>query len=65
MGVVFFRAHANGSTANRCSQQTALVRATGGRIENAFWFVAIAMGLSGIVPYRWGEETHPRLNPAH
>lgn len=38
--------------------------ALGGRIETAFWFVAIAMGLSGAVLYRWGEETHPRLNPA-
>ena len=38
--------------------------ALGGRIENAFWFVAIAMGLSGAVLYHWGEETHPRLNPA-
>lgn len=37
----------------------------GGRLETAFWFVAIAMGLSGAVLYRWGEETHPRLNPAH
>jgi len=39
--------------------------AWGGRIESAFWFVAIAMGLSGAVLYRWGEETNPRLNPAH
>ena len=38
--------------------------ALGGRIESAFWFVAVAMGLSGWVLYRWGEETHPRLNPA-
>ena len=38
--------------------------ALGGRIEAAFWFVAVAMGLSGLVLYRWGEETHPRLNPA-
>jgi MFS family permease len=38
--------------------------AWGGRIESAFWFVAIAMGLSGAVLLRWGEETHPRLNPA-
>lgn len=38
--------------------------ALGGRIENAFWFVAIAMGLSGAVLYHCGEETHPRLNPA-
>ena len=38
--------------------------ALGGRIDSAFWFVAAAMGLSGLVLYRWGEETHPRLNPA-
>lgn len=36
----------------------------GGRIESAFWFVAVAMLLSGAVLFRWGEETHPRLNPA-
>jgi MFS family permease len=39
--------------------------ALGGRIEGAFWFVAIAMGLSGAILYRWCEETNPRLNPAH
>ena len=38
--------------------------AIGGHIESAFWFVAIAMGLSGAVLHHWGEETHPRLNPA-
>ncbi len=38
--------------------------ALGGQIESAFWFVAIAMLLSGAVLYHWGEETHPRLNPA-
>ena len=38
--------------------------ALGGRIDTAFWFVAAAMGLSGLVLYRWGEETHPRLHPA-
>lgn len=36
----------------------------GGRLESAFWVVAVAMLLSGAVLYRWGEETHPRLNPA-
>jgi len=36
----------------------------GGRIETTFWFVAIAMGLSGLALSHWGEETHPRLNPA-
>lgn len=39
--------------------------ALGGRIESAFWFVAAAMLLSGAVLLAWGEETHPRLNPAH
>jgi MFS family permease len=35
----------------------------GGRLETAFWFVAIAMALSGAVLYRWGEETHPSSRP--
>jgi MFS family permease len=42
--------------------------AIGGRIDSAFWFVAMAMGLSGAALWYWGEETHPRLNqaqPAH
>ncbi len=30
----------------------------------AFWFVAISMGFSGAVLWLFGEETHPRLNPA-
>ena len=30
----------------------------------AFWFVAISMALSGAVLWFWGEEPHPRLNPA-
>jgi MFS family permease len=38
--------------------------ALGGQLEGAFWFVAIAMLVSGGVLHRWGEETHPRLNPA-
>ena len=38
--------------------------AIGGRVEFGFWFVAAAMLLSGGVLYIWGEETHPRLNPA-
>lgn len=38
--------------------------ALGGSIESAFWFVAISMLLSGAVLYAFGEETHPRLNPA-
>ncbi len=38
--------------------------ALGGQLESAFWFVAAAMLVSGAVLHRWGEETHPRLNPA-
>jgi MFS family permease len=38
--------------------------ALGGRLESAFWFVAVAMALSGAFLLWWGEETHPRLNPA-
>jgi len=38
--------------------------AVGGSLETAFWFVAVAMLASGAVLFRWGEETHPRLNPA-
>ncbi|NRF71627.1 MFS transporter [Aquincola sp. S2] len=38
--------------------------AVGGQIETAFWFVAAAMLLSGAALHHWGEETHPRLNPA-
>jgi MFS family permease len=39
--------------------------ALGGGVEAGFWFVAAAMGLSGAALYHWGEETHPRLHPAH
>jgi MFS family permease len=39
--------------------------ALGGGLESAFWFVAGAMFVSGLLLHRWGEETHPRLNPAH
>jgi MFS family permease len=35
-----------------------------GRIEAAFAFVAASMALSGAVLWLFGEETHPRLNPA-
>ena len=35
-----------------------------GQMEGAFWFVAISMALSGGVLLLFGEETHPRLNPA-
>lgn len=38
--------------------------ALGGRIESAFWLVAIAMLLSGAALFHWGEETNPRLNPS-
>jgi MFS family permease len=38
--------------------------AIGGQVDSAFWFVAVAMGLSGAALWYWGEETHPRLNPA-
>ena len=41
-----------------------LAAALGGRLETAFWFVALAMLASGAALFRWGEETHPRLNPA-
>lgn len=36
----------------------------GGSTVAAFWFVALAMALSGAALWWWGEETHPRLNPA-
>lgn len=35
-----------------------------GSTEAAFWFVAMSMLLSGAALWWWGEETHPRLNPA-
>ena len=35
-----------------------------GSTEAAFWFVAISMFLSGALLWWWGEETHPRINPA-
>ena len=35
-----------------------------GSVESGFWFVAIAMLLSGGALWYWGEETHPKLNPA-
>jgi MFS family permease len=38
--------------------------AVAGELEGAFWFVALAMAVSGAVLFHWGEETHPRLNPA-
>ncbi len=35
-----------------------------GALASGFWFVALAMLLSGGVLWLWGEETHPKLNPA-
>ena len=35
-----------------------------GHMEGAFWFVAVSMFASGALLWWWGEETHPRLNPA-
>jgi MFS family permease len=35
-----------------------------GSTEAAFWFVALSMFASGALLLWWGEETHPRLNPA-
>lgn len=35
-----------------------------GQMEAAFWFVALSMLASGALLGWWGEETHPRLNPA-
>ncbi|HET8608255.1 MAG TPA: MFS transporter [Burkholderiales bacterium] len=34
-----------------------------GALESGFWFVACGMFVSGFVLWRWGEETHPRINP--
>jgi MFS family permease len=41
-----------------------VVASYSGVIEQAFWFVAISMLLSGLVVQIWGEETHPQLNLA-
>jgi MFS family permease len=35
-----------------------------GTVDAAFWFVAVSMLLSGAVLWIFGEETHPRINPA-
>lgn len=36
-----------------------------GQMQSAFWFVALSMFASGSLLWWSGEETHPRLNPAH
>jgi len=41
-----------------------LVANLSGALSSGFWFVSVAMLLSGAVVWIWGEETHPRLNPA-
>jgi MFS family permease len=41
-----------------------LVANTTGVIETGFWFVTIAMFVSGSLVWIMAEETHPRLNPA-
>jgi hypothetical protein len=41
-----------------------IVADTVGTLEGGFWFVATAMLFSGGILWLWGEETHPRLNPA-
>ena len=33
-------------------------------IQSGFWLVTAAMIVSGAIVWIWGEETHPRLNPA-
>lgn len=35
-----------------------------GLISTGFWLVTVAMFVSGLLVVIWGEETHPRLNPA-
>lgn len=41
-----------------------IVASVAGDIEQAFWFVAIVMFLSGLAVQIWSEETHPGLHPA-
>ena len=36
----------------------------GGELASGFWFTAGAMFVSGLIVQVFGEETHPRLNPA-
>lgn len=41
-----------------------LAASVAGALDAAFWFVAVSMFMSGGLLWCWGEETHPRLNPA-
>ena len=41
-----------------------IVAHVSGSTEAAFWLVALSMFASGAALWWWGEETHPRLNPA-
>ncbi len=41
-----------------------IVAHLGGSVTWGFWFVVVAMWVSGAVVWWWGEETHARLNPA-
>lgn len=34
-----------------------------GSVTSGFWFVSIAIFLSGALVMRWGKESHPRRNP--
>jgi MFS family permease len=40
------------------------VATANGAVSSGFWVVTAAMMLSGLLVLAWGEETHPRLNPA-
>jgi MFS family permease len=40
------------------------VASASGAMQAGFWVVAGAMFISGLIVQVWGEETHPRLNPA-
>jgi len=42
-----------------------LVAHLSGSLVSGFWFVSIAMFVSGAIVWLFGEETHPRLNPAN
>ena len=41
-----------------------ITASSSGGVDAAFWFVAASMFVSGAFLLWWGEETHPRLNPA-